>query len=255
MTAMLAGVVAAVLALAPAAGRTAAAKPATAPPPALNIVHHRLKRHAVASYQTLEASIASAYERAKMPLYWIAFQSTRDPRDVLYLNAFDAPEGLARSTATYRALAPAHPDLGRLSARLASLVESQSSMLTTRREEPAYTRGDVDFATMRALMLATFRVRPGHEGQFTEALRDAGGGGVPWIVYEANAESTFVLLWPLRSRAEASRVAQIPRVLREMRRAYRRADVEIYSLSPSMSRLPLEYFARSRNAAPKPKAH
>ena len=235
---MLAGLVVAALSLGPAAAaRPAPLKPVLAPPPALNIVHHRVKRRAVAGYQALEASIVAAYERAKMPLYWMTFQSTKDPRDVLYLNAFDTPEGLARASETYRALAPAHPDVGRLSERLASLIESQSSLLTTRRDDLAATRTDVDFSTLRALVLVTVKVRPGHEGQFVDALRAAGTAGAPWIAYEANAESTFVLLAPLRSRAETGRASPLPRALREARSAYRRADVQVYALSRSMSRV------------------
>lgn len=246
MIALLVGVLAAALHASPAAGR--ALKHPAPPPPALNVVHHRLKRGAAAGYQALEASIVAAYERARAPLYWTAFQSTRDPRDVLYLNAFETPEDLARAGDAYRALEPSHPELARLTARLQAMIETQSSLLTTHHEEIAYTRPDVDFATMRALMLVTFRVRPGHEGQFVDAVRTAAGGGAPWLVYEAKDESTFVLLSPLRSRAEARRAVPIPRAIREVRRAYRRADVEVYALSPAMSRVPVAAPAR-------PKAH
>ena len=88
-----------------------ALKTAVVPPATINLVHHRVKRHAPASYQTLEASIVSAFDRAKMPLYWMTFQSAKDPRDVLYLNVFDTPDQLARATESYRASAPAHPEL------------------------------------------------------------------------------------------------------------------------------------------------
>jgi len=228
---------------------------AVAPPPAtLNIVHHTLKRGTPPSYQTLEASIVAAYERAKLPLYWMTFQSTTDPRDVLYLNVFDAPADLARATDAYRSAAPAHPELAKLATRLSGMLEAQNSLLTTRRDEVSYSRSDVDFSTMRALMLATFRVRAGHEGQFIDAVRQAGGAGAPWILYESTTDSTFVMLWPLRSRAEG-RAATIPRPLRELRRAYKRTDVGLYAISASMSRMPVEFFAKAKSAGPKPKAH
>jgi len=227
---------------------------AMAPPQTLNIVHHKLKRHAQASYQTLEASIVTAYDRAKAPLYWVTFQSVTDPRDVLYLNVFNTPDDLKRATASYDALAPAHPELARLTTRLASMIEAQTTLLTTRRDEVPYTRTDVDFSTMRALRLATFEVKAGHEGQFVDAIRQAGGGGAPWIIYESTANPTFVLLWPLRTRADA-RHASIPRPLRELRRAYKRTDVGVYAIAPSMSRVPVEFFAKAHSASPKPKAH
>lgn len=231
-----------------------AVKAVVSPPPTLNIVHHHLKRQAAGAYQTVEASIVNAYERAKVPLYWLTFQSVKDPRDVLYFNVFQTPDDLRRATDTYRSLAPAHPELGRLSARLSSMIETQSSVLTTRRDEVSYTRTDVDFSTMRALILATFRVRAGHEGQFMDAVRDAGTGGAPWIVYESTADPTFVLVWPLRSRAEG-RGTSIPRALRDLRRAYKRTDVGLYALSSTMSRVPAAFLVKSKNAVPKPKAH
>jgi hypothetical protein len=250
---------AAVLALVAATtlgGRGAATKPHLAPPPFLNIVHHRLKPGAPPTYQSLEASIVAAFERAKVPLYWITFQSTKDARDILYLNVFNTPDGLARAADTYRSLAPAHPELARLSTRLAALIDDRRSMLTTRRDEVAYTRTDVDFATMRALMLVTFAVRPGHEGKFMEGVRKASGSGAHWTMYEANDDSTFVLLAPLRSRAEAKRRALIPRALRALRGVYRRAEIELYTLSGSMSRPPNEFVAAgSKSAAPRPRAH
>jgi hypothetical protein len=245
----------ALLAAGPPAGKGATMKP-PAPPVTLNIVHHRLKRGTPAAYQALEATIVNAYDRAKVPLYWITFQSTKDPRDVLYLNVFDSPDGLTRAAETYRTLSPAHPELARLSARLAAMIESQTSTLTTRRDEVAYTRADVDFQTLRALMLVTFHVKPGQEGKFIDAVRRMAGSGAPWILYEANEESTFVLLAPMRSRAEARHPAPIPRSVRELRGVYRRAETETYVLSPSMSRLPAEFsLARSKSAMPKPKAH
>jgi hypothetical protein len=247
-------------ALAAAAGPAAraAAKPSAPPTPPLsvNIVHHRLKRGTPPAYQALEATIVNAYERAKVPLYWVTFQSTKDPRDILYLNVFDSQDGLTHAAETYRTLSPSHPELGRLSSRLAAMLELQTSLLTTRRQEVAYTRPDVDFQTLRALTVVTFRVKPGHEGKFMEAVRKAAASGAPWIVYEANEESTFVLLAPMRTRAEAKRAAPIPRPLREMRGVYVKATTEVYALMPSMSRLPTDMaLARSKNAVPKPKAH
>lgn len=228
---------------------------ALVPPPAtLNIVHHRLKRTAPAAYQAVEASIVNAYERAKVPLYWLTFQSVKDPRDVLYFNLFATPDDLKHASGTYRSLAPAHPELARLTTRLSSFIENQDSVLTTRRDEVSYARTDVDFSTMRALLLATFHVKPGHEGQFMNAIRTAGGSGAPWIVYESTADPTFVLVWPLKSRAEG-RGASIPRTLRTLRRAYTRTSSGLYTLSSTMSRVPAQFTGKGKSAAPKPKAH
>jgi hypothetical protein len=245
-------IVSLLLALTPivAQGRPAAAPP-TMPPNVLNVVHHKLKRGTTAAYQTLEASIVAAYKRAKVPsFFWMTFQSTKDSRDVLYLNVAETTEQFNHLGEVWPSVAAAHPDLVRLQTRLAAMIEGQSSTLTRRREEIAYTRGDVDVATMRAVQLFTFHVKPGHEGRFMEGIRAAAAGGAPWIVYEANEESTFVLVMPLRSRTEARRAATIPRAIRELRGAvYRRAETELFLFTPAMSRPPAEFTAaRARGA-------
>jgi hypothetical protein len=244
-------IVSLLLALTPivAQGRALAPSP-TMPPKVLNVVHHKLKRGTAATYQTLEASIVAAYKRSKVPsFFWMTFQSARDPREILYLNVADTTEQFNHLGELWPSIAAAHPDLVRLQTRLAAMIEDQRSTLTSRREEIAYTRGDVDVATMHAVQLFTFHVKPGHEGRFMAAIAAAAAGGAPWIVYEANEESTFVLVMPLRSRAEARRAGTIPRALRGLRGVYGRADVELYVFAPAMSRLPAEFIAARARAA------
>ena len=134
------------LALTPivAQGRPAAPPP-TMPPNVLNVVHHKLKRGTTAAYQTLEASIVAAYKRAKVPsFFWMTFQATKDSREILYLNIAETAEQFNHLGEVWPSIAAAHPDLVRLQTRLAAMIEGQSSTLTRRREEIAYTRGDVD---------------------------------------------------------------------------------------------------------------
>jgi hypothetical protein len=240
------------LALTPivAQGRPAAAPP-TMPPNVLNVVHHKLKRGTAAAYQTLEAAIVTAYKRAKVPsFFWMTFQSSKDSREILYLNVADTAEQFNHLAEVWPSIAAAHPDLVRLQTRLATMIEGQSSTLTRRRDEIGYTRGDVDVATMRAVRLFTFHVKPGHEGRFMEAVRAAAAGGAPWIVYEATEESTFVLVMPLQSRTEARRAVTVPRAIRALRGVvYRRAETELFVFAPAMSRLPAEFTAaRARGA-------
>ena len=45
----------------------------------------------------------------------------------------------------------AHPELEKMSARLATLIERTTSTLTTRRDEIPFSRTGIDLQTMRAL--------------------------------------------------------------------------------------------------------
>src|SRR5213594_1035390 len=79
---------------------SAAAAPARgpgAPPKFLNIVRQTLKRGAAPAYLDLEATIVRAYDRAKVPLYWLCLQAPKTPPEILYLNLFDTPDGLDRA--------------------------------------------------------------------------------------------------------------------------------------------------------------
>lgn len=236
---------------------TIAPKHSGAPPAVINVVHHKLKRGTPPAYQTLEANIVAAYERAKVPqFYWLTFQSARDARDVLYLNVANTVEEFNSLASAWTGIAAAHPELPRLQQRLAKLIETQTSTLTTRRDDIQYGRTDVDFSSMRALLLTTFHVKAGHEGRFVEAVRRASGSHAPWVLYEANDEPTFVLLAPLKSRAEAKRAAPVPRAVRALKGVFRDMETRLYVLTPAMSRVPEAFGqARSRTATPRPHAH
>jgi hypothetical protein len=252
----LVGMVVALLTAGSTARHANPARAAAPPPLILNVVHHKLKRGAPANYRSLEASIVAAYERAKVPLFfWLTFQSTKEPRDVLYLNLANTTEEFNHLSEVWPTLAAAHPELPRMQQRLAKLIDSQSSTLTARRDEIAFGRSDVDFTTMRALQLMTFHVKPGHEGKFMDAVRAASGGRAPWIVYESTDDSTFVLLAPMRLAAQARRAASVPRAVRELRGVYRKADVQLYLLSPAMSRVPPDPASAIRAQAPRLKHH
>src|SRR5262249_26888158 len=118
---------------------------AGAPPKVLNVVRQTLKRGTSAAYAALRATIDRGYERAKIRMYWIALQASKSATEILYLNLFDAPDGLERATAIYRETMPRHADLVRLQQRLAAYGASAPiSTLTTRRDEFVYGRRDVD---------------------------------------------------------------------------------------------------------------
>lgn len=256
MPGSVAGLMVALLAAGSTARHATPARAAARPPLILNVVHHKLKRGAPAGYRGLEGAIVAAYERAKVPLFfWLTFQSTKDPRDILYLNLANTTDEFNHLSEIWPAVAAAHPELPRMQQRLARLIDSQSSTLTARRDEIAFGRSDVDFTTVRALQLMTFHVKPGHEGKFMDAVRAAGGGRAPWIVYESTTDSTFVLLAPMRSPAEARRAASVPRAVRELRGVYRKADVRVYVFSPAMSRMPADPASALRAQTPRSKPH
>ena len=223
------------------AAETAPARRPGAPPKVLNVVRQTLKRGAVSAYATLEATIVRGYQRARIPLYWIALQSAKSPVEILYLNLFDAADGAARAEATYRDTVPRHPDLVRLQERLAAHgAAPPTSTLTMRRDEFVYGRDDVDFATMAALRVTVFHVKAGHEGEFVDAAQT--GRAVPWQMYEDTATSTFFLVAPLGGPSDR-RATATPRTLRRLKGIYTVERPVVYVVQPAMSHAPPEFAA------------
>jgi hypothetical protein len=217
---------------------------AIAPSRLINVVFVKLKRRAAASYEALEASIVRAFERAKVKTYWVGLQSAKDADDVLYLNLHDSQESADRVAAVYQEVLKQHPELSKLQQRLSDLVTSETSLLTTRRDDVDAVAARPDFATMRALRVTIFQVRPGREGDFIRALRTTKAKDRSWLVYEANDTSTFALLTPLRAVRSSRRDGlAIPRTLRRSRGVFIKAETQVYSVRPAMSHVPQTFVA------------
>ena len=230
-------------ALLPTAAARGAERAAGAPPPVLNVTRVRLKPQSSTAYAAVEAQVVRAFERARLPIYWIALQSPRDANDVVYLNLFDSREALDRATAAYGQAAKQHPDLSQLQQRLAEFTASTASSLTTRRDDIDRGVRGVDFATMHAMRVTTFQVRPGREGEFVQAIRTAHLKDGAWLVYEATDSSTFLLLTLKRTAITRADGPPIPRTLRRFRGVYTRAETRVYSVRPMMSRVPQTFAA------------
>jgi hypothetical protein len=212
---------------------------AGAPPKMLNLVRQTLKRGAAAAYAGLEATIARAYHQARIPLYWVCLQSAKNPEEILYFNVYDAADGANRAATTYRETVPKHPDLVRLQQRVATLgAAPPTTMLTSRRDEFVYGGKEVDFATMGALRVTVFHVKPGHEGDFVDAAQT--GRAVPWQLYEDTTSPTFFLVAPLKTPSER-RDSGLPRTLRRLKGIYSVDKPVVYAVRPAMSHAPPPY--------------
>ena len=215
-----------------------------APPRVLTVVRQTLKHGTAPAYQSVEAAIARGYERAKIPLYWLALQSTKTPTEILYLNFHDTVGDADRAAAIYRDTVPRHADLLKLQQRLAEYRAAEpKTTLTTRRDEFVYGRTDVDFTTMAAVQLTVFHVAAGHEGEFVDAATT--GRASPWLLYEATNESTFVIVAPLKSTADAKTVT-LPRRLRRLRHLGTIEKPQTFVVRASMSHLPPDFLAAAR---------
>jgi len=225
----------------------AARRPAhvpAAPPRILNIVHQKLKPGTSQSYEALEMAIVAAYEQAHVPLFWIMLQSRADATDIVYLNVAESLEDWNELPARYRKAVAAHPELEKMSARLATFIERTTSTLTTRRDEIPFSRTGIDLQTMRALRLTVFEISPGHEGRFVKAARGASDRAAPWLLYEANDAPTFILVTPLRTAKHTNKASALPHRLQALKEDGTPSVDGVYAVRLHMSRPPKGWMVR-----------
>jgi hypothetical protein len=214
-----------------------------APPPRiLNVVRQKLKPGTSQSYEALETAIVAAYEQARVPLFWIMLQSRADATDIVYLNVAESLEEWNEMPARYRKAIAAHPELEKMSARLATFIDRTVSTLTTRRDEIPFSRTGIDLQTMRALRLAVFEISPGHEGRFVNAARGTSDRAAPWLLYEANDAPTFMLVTPLRTAKHTNKA--LPHRLQALKEEGTPSADGVYAVRLHMSRPPKGWMAR-----------
>jgi hypothetical protein len=212
------------------------------PPRILNVVHQKLKPGTSHSYESLETAIVAAFEQSRVPLFWIMLQSRTDATDIVYLNVADSLEEWNELPARYRKAVAAHPELEKMSARLATFIERTTSTLTTRRDEIPFSRTGIDLQTMRAMRLTVFEISPGHEGRFVKAARGASDRAAPWLLYEANDAPTFMLVTPLRTSKHASKA--LPHRLQGLKEDGTPSADGVYAVRLHMSRPPKGWMVR-----------
>jgi hypothetical protein len=225
----------------PVAAQTAAS-PGT-PPRVLNIVRVKVKPKVAGAYNALEGQIVRAYDRAKARIYWICLQGPRDASDVLYLNLYESVDAANRTTATYNDTIKQHPELTALQQRLTDLTASTTSTLTSRRDDVDRALAGVDFATMRALRLTVFQVKPGREGDFLKAIRTTSAKEGSWLVYEATDSSTYALMTLRRAGAKRRDNTSLPRALRRFAGVYTKTETRTYEVRPAMSHVSQAFIA------------
>ncbi|MGZ6972293.1 MAG: hypothetical protein ACXVID_11555, partial [Thermoanaerobaculia bacterium] len=156
-------------------------------------------------------------------------------------------------------------DLDRLFEKDAELLTNVRSLVAVLREDLS-AGGPVDIAKMRYFRMLTFRVRPGHENDFQDAVKIVKGAyekakiEVPWAVYQISGGMpgpTFLIFIPMKSmseidtaltRAGAIREAEGPeneKALAKMASdGYATVESNIFAFSPAMSYPAKEFVSR-----------
>ena len=142
----------------------------TSQPPLVTIVREEVKVGRAAEHARIEAGWPAAYARAKSPDYYLAMVSTTGPSEAWYISPYANNAAIGESMKR-EAADPV------LSAELARLQRADGEVLNNVRTLVAVARPDLsmgaypDLARQRFWEITTFRVRPGHEGEFDAAAK------------------------------------------------------------------------------------
>ncbi len=246
------------------------------PPKVLQIYREEVKAGKGAVHAKVEKGFVAAFARANWPTHYIALTTVTGPTEAWFLTgypSFAAWEKDRNDTEKNKAL----------TADLDRLIEKDGELLTNGRSLVAVLREDlsagspVEIPKMRYFRLITFRVRPGHESDFQDAVKivktayEKAKIDTPWAVFQVAGGMpgpTFMLFIPMKSlseidtaitRAGAIREAEGPeneKALAKMASdGYATVESNILAFSPGMSYPAKEFVARDPEFwTPKPEA-
>ena len=244
----------------------AAESPGPNPPPkVLQIYREEVKVGRAPAHVKVEKSFVAASVRANWPTHYLAMTTVTGPSEAWFLT------GYASFAAWEKDRDEADKNKA-FTAEIDRLIEKDGELLTNGRSLVAFLRedlsagGPVDIPKMRYFRLLTFRVRPGHESDFQDAVKIVRSAyekakiDLPWAVYQISAGMpgpTFMLFIPMKSmseidvsiaRAGAIREAEGPeneKALAKMASdGYATVESNILAFSPAMSYPSKEFVAR-----------
>jgi hypothetical protein len=203
----LAGVASLVLSATPCA----AAEGPPPPPKVLQVFREEVKPGKTAAHERIEAGWPRAYAKANWPTRYLGMTSMTGPSEAWFAVGYDsfaAWETELKNTEANKALSA---ELEKLSAADAECISGGRGIVELYREDLS-RNPNIDLSRVRYFRVATFQVRPGHDGDFAASAKlvksayDKIGSPVSWATYQVSAgmpSPAYVVWIPMRSLAES----------------------------------------------------
>lgn len=255
--------------------------PAAEPPKMLLLVHQEFRFGKEGERQKLDVAISRACEHLNVPNDWIDLESLSGPPEALFFDPFDSFEQVDTAFADWRRIFAAHPELARMQEEMKTLVTSERTIITVRRDDLGYRQQSIDLSKARFMRVLEVRLNPGHESDFVEAFRMLGAAydkikpDTPWVVYQVNVgmpSPAFLVFMPMRALKQNDEPLLSRKGLREAegedaahqmeqiaREAYASTESNLYAISPETSHVSKDFadgdpqfWSPHRPAVPKP---
>lgn len=248
-----------------ASGETSdSARPETAPPSLVVLVHQRFRADESAARDQWEIATARGLRQVDVPNSWIVLESVTGEPEVLSFDPFDSFAQIGKAFSRWGAIFASHPALAKLQAQIDGALASQRTIVAVRRDDLSYRAERIDLSKARFLRVLEVRLHPGHEDEFMEAFRalsaayEKTDSDLPWVVYQVNSgmpSPAFFAFVAMRELAQNDDLlAQRPR-LREAegeaaermqqiaRTAYAHTESNLYAINPAKSHVSKEFAA------------
>ncbi len=244
------------------------------PPKVLQIYREEIKPGKTAAHEMVEAGWPRAFARANWPTHYIAMTSLTGPSEAWFMTGYDSFAAWEADTRNIDKNPGLKKELDQLEAKDGELRSGGRSVVASFREDLT-NQWNVDMPKMRYFRLITFRVKPGHEAQFPDAVKIVKAGyekanlTQPWATYQVSSGMsgpTFLLFIPMKSLDEVDVLASRSKTLQEAEGeenakklqtiaadAYLSVESNIFAFNPKMS-YPAKEWAAGDPEFWKPKA-
>jgi len=226
------------------------------PPKVLQIIREEVKVGKGPAHEKNEAGYPLALKKAKWPTHYLAMTSLTGRSEAWFLTRYDSFEAFEKEEQAFEKNAALRGETDRLDEKDAEFVSGSRSLVALYREELSYQTG-VNISQMRYFRIYTFRVRPGHEGDFADAVKivraayEKAKVEVHWTVYQISSGMpgpTFLVFVPTKSLKEVDvLLAAAPKIqeaegeegqkkLQKLAaEGYLTTESNIYAFNPKMS--------------------
>jgi len=162
------------------------------------------------AHDKTESMFVAAMTAAKRPAHYLAMDSITGRSRSLFFTGYDSFEAMEKETLEEMKDATLSAALDRANEADGALLESTENSVFFYREDQSFN-SSVDIPHMRYFDIEVFRVRPGHEKEWDDAVKlvkDAYAKGMPeahWAMYQelyGTPGSEYIVIVPRKSASE-----------------------------------------------------
>ena len=180
------------------------------PPRVLRIVREEIKAGMGASHAKVEAGWPRAFAKAKFPVYYIAMTSMSGPSEAWFVEPNDSFDAIEKGQQEVDKDPVLKSEIDRLTEQDGPMLSGWRNIIATYNGELSRPRLD-PIGQMRYFSVTTYRVRPGHNPDFTEfrkiikTAHEAAKTGAYFAVYQVASGApagTYLIFRPLKALKE-----------------------------------------------------